>query len=271
MAINQNIRNYKEKECMSTIYFSNGNKLLPSTNEYVVRIFNIPAISIRDENGNIDKKHPNICIEAPEICKEICYAYKRQSGREVIVYGSRKNNYDATQSVDFANEMIKKIKGTIKYYKNKKVKIIYRIHESGDFYHIDYLDKWVEIANNFKENKNVIFMAYTKNIELLDTYLIKNEMKLTDINIRFKYSIMKAKKCGDKTLKNTENQKCKLAIAEKLRSEGLTYFTIYDKDEDISSKFKAMNICKLDEEGHDCSICKMKCYLNSYDIVGKAR
>ena len=36
-----------------------------------------------------------------------------------------------------------------------------RIHDSGDFYSIDYLNKWVQIAN---DNKDVIFYAYTKSI-----------------------------------------------------------------------------------------------------------
>ena len=42
----------------------------------------------------------------------------------------------------------------------KKAKYI-RIHDSGDFYSVAYLLKWVQIAN---ENKSVIFYAYTKSI-----------------------------------------------------------------------------------------------------------
>lgn len=56
---------------MASIYFSNGNTLLPTTDKYIVRIFNLPAISIRDDHGNINKDCPNICLEAPGICKEI--------------------------------------------------------------------------------------------------------------------------------------------------------------------------------------------------------
>jgi len=43
---------------------------------------------------------------------------------------------------------------------NKKVDIL-RLHDSGDFYSVDYLNKWIQIA---KDNKNVIFYAYTKSI-----------------------------------------------------------------------------------------------------------
>jgi len=42
----------------------------------------------------------------------------------------------------------------------KKVDIL-RLHDSGDFYSIAYLNKWIEIA---KANKDVIFYAYTKSI-----------------------------------------------------------------------------------------------------------
>ena len=42
----------------------------------------------------------------------------------------------------------------------KKVDIL-RLHDSGDFYSINYLNKWIEIAN---ANKDVIFYAYTKSI-----------------------------------------------------------------------------------------------------------
>ena len=37
-----------------------------------------------------------------------------------------------------------------------------RIHDSGDFYSPLYLQKWIDIA---KDNKSVIFYAYTKSIK----------------------------------------------------------------------------------------------------------
>ena len=37
-----------------------------------------------------------------------------------------------------------------------------RIHDSGDFYSVKYLEKWVDIAT---QNKGVIFYAYTKSIK----------------------------------------------------------------------------------------------------------
>ena len=62
--------------------------------------------------------------------------------------------YNITKQEDFVNLMNEEIK-------KKKAKYI-RIHDSGDFYSIKYLNKWLEIA---KQNKDVIFYAYTKSIK----------------------------------------------------------------------------------------------------------
>lgn len=253
---------------MEDIYLSNGNKALPSTDEIAIHIFNIPAISIRDKDGNIDKAHPNICVEAPEVCKEICYAYKRQKGREKIVYGRRKQNYDASLKEDFVEKMKNKIDATVKYYQNKDVSIIYRIHESGDFYSIDYLKKWVEIANNYQENKKVIFMAYTKNIEILDRFLKHEKKTLKDINIKFRYSVMNAIKHDGKAYQSTkEEQPEKYNIALRLKKQGLSFYSLYENKKNISENEVE---CALNH-GATCIDCEMKCYLTNDDIAAIAR
>ncbi len=256
---------------MADVYFSNGNKLLPSTDKYVVRIFNLPAISIRDSEGNIDKSCPNICLEAPDICKEICYAYKRQSGREKIVYGRRKANYDATLETTFVQTVIKKIESTLKYYKNKDVKIIYRIHESGDFYHIDYLHKWVQISDHFQNDINVIFVAYTKNIELLYEYLIRENKSLNEINIKFKYSVMEFSDFEGKNYSKTSDFPKKVSLANELKNQGLTFYTLYADEKDLPSETEEVKQCVLGKENETCATCKMKCYLENVDIVSVAR
>lgn len=262
---------------MSNVYFSNGNKLLPSTEKYIVRIFNLPAISIRDAAGNINKECPNICLEAPGICKEICYAYKRQSGNEVIVYGRRKANYDATLEEDFVQTVKKKIEGTINYYEKKDVKIIYRIHESGDFYHIDYLHKWVQISNEFKNNPKVVFMAYTKNIELLNKYLKREGKALSEINIKFKYSIMELSEFEGITYSKTSDFPDKVLLANDLRKQGLTFYKLYKAESDLPIETEVVKHCLLykNKKGknpdHTCASCEMKCYFGDFDVVSLAR
>ena len=51
-------------------------------------------------------------------------------------------------------------------YNNKRV--IFRIHESGDFYNMEYTEKWIAIVKHFENNPQIIFLAYTKSI----TYFI---------------------------------------------------------------------------------------------------
>ena len=50
-----------------------------------------------------------------------------------------------------------------------------RIHDSGDFYSIKYLLKWLQIA---KDNSKVIFYAYTKSISFFKVSLKKMGIKL---------------------------------------------------------------------------------------------
>jgi len=59
--------------------------------------------------------------------------------------------------------------------RKKKVTHI-RIHDSGDFYSIAYLNKWISIAT---QNKDVIFYAYTKSIKFfIDGLLLPKNLKI---------------------------------------------------------------------------------------------
>ena len=50
-----------------------------------------------------------------------------------------------------------------------------RIHDSGDFYSIEYLNKWLQIA---KDNKEVIFYAYTKSIKFFKGLKLPKNFKV---------------------------------------------------------------------------------------------
>jgi len=51
-----------------------------------------------------------------------------------------------------------------------------RIHDSGDFYSPQYLNKWVDIAT---QNNDVIFYAYTKSIKFfIDGLKLPKNMKV---------------------------------------------------------------------------------------------
>jgi len=92
------------------------------------------------------------CIGAG-ICRNFCYAKKMERMRNVRE--SREWKLRETLSVDFTRHMIDEIM-------ERKLEVV-RIHESGDFYSQDYLDKWRTIANTLP---NVRFYAFTKAFQL---------------------------------------------------------------------------------------------------------
>lgn len=104
------------------------------------------------------------CPFATDMCKNFCYAVKAEKNYPDVL-PSRLKHLAESKEADFAERMIYTIEAhlTRPSYKNAK-KIIVRIHESGDFYNQHYADKWVKIADHFKHNKKVVFMAYTKSI-----------------------------------------------------------------------------------------------------------
>jgi len=90
------------------------------------------------------------------ICKRLikyCYAQKGNYRYPSVVKGLN-NRYNLSQTDEFVPQM----NATIILERPTHV----RIHDSGDFYSPEYLNKWLTIA---KQNKSVIFYAYTKSIK----------------------------------------------------------------------------------------------------------
>tara|TARA_R110000824_G_scaffold52721_6_gene146467 strand:+ start:762 stop:1379 length:618 start_codon:yes stop_codon:yes gene_type:complete len=85
-------------------------------------------------------------------CIKYCYAQKGNYKYPSVIKGLN-NRYELSKTADFVPQM----NATIILQRPTHV----RIHDSGDFYSIEYLLKWVDIANT---NKDVIFYAYTKSI-----------------------------------------------------------------------------------------------------------
>ena len=85
-------------------------------------------------------------------CIKYCYAQKGNYKYPSVIKGLN-NRYELSKTADFVPQM----NATIILQRPTHV----RIHDSGDFYSIEYLLKWVDIAN---ANKDIIFYAYTKSI-----------------------------------------------------------------------------------------------------------
>jgi hypothetical protein len=119
------------------IKLSNGNSKLGKG----VHIFNItPQVT---------------CIGSTVQCRKACYAMKAQR-----MYPATRNQRDNNLNESYQDTFVSEMTGLLK--ENKFI-TYFRIHESGDFYSQEYLNKWVSIA---KGNKKVKFLAYTKSFNL---------------------------------------------------------------------------------------------------------
>lgn len=127
---------------------SEGNKKLKNTNSVRFLIWNIPSVIT--------------CPYRTPSCEALCYAKKAEKAYPNCL-GSRQANFEASRQSDFVERMI----ATIEYHLARKAfkgkKVVFRIHESGDFYNKAYAMAWVEIARHF-EGLDIVFMAYTKSL-----------------------------------------------------------------------------------------------------------
>ncbi len=87
-------------------------------------------------------------------CADFCYA---QKGAYVWsnVAPAFKWRYDQTKSATFVDDMVSEIV-------RKKADII-RVHDSGDYYSNEYIDKWMAIAEALP---HILFYSYTKSVPL---------------------------------------------------------------------------------------------------------
>lgn len=127
------------------MYLSKGNKKLKSNQFVKFLIWNLPAVKT--------------CPNATALCKKSCYARKAEKAYPTVL-PCRENNLKESQKPDFVENMI----SAIKKAKDKRALIV-RIHESGDFYNLEYSRKWLEIATACPD---VVFMAYTKSFKYFD-------------------------------------------------------------------------------------------------------
>lgn len=120
------------------IKVSFGNKKLPKD----TLIFNIPAL--------------NTCPGKTSFCSQYCYAVKAEKLYKAVL-PARKHNLKLSLQDNFTG-----LVNTCLFNNRHKFNRV-RIHESGDFYSQEYLNKWFRIA---KINRDIQFHAYTKSFTL---------------------------------------------------------------------------------------------------------
>lgn len=128
----------------------NGNKKLINNSKVRFMIWNLPSVIT--------------CPYATEHCKGSCYATKAERVYPQVK-PSRRKNFEESRKDDFVANMIYTIETYARRKSFKGKKIVFRIHESGDFYNKVYAMSWLKIASHFDNSDiDIVFMAYTKSL-----------------------------------------------------------------------------------------------------------
>ncbi len=128
---------------------ANGNKKLRNTDTVRFLIWNLPAVKT--------------CPFRTAMCEKSCYARKAERVYPTVLPCREQNYLDSLEN-DFAENMIYTIEKKLKHRAYSGKKIIFRIHESGDFYNVEYFRKWCRIAEHFENDERIVFLAYTKSV-----------------------------------------------------------------------------------------------------------
>ena len=145
------------------INLSHENKKLVPNDRVSFLIWNLPAIIT--------------CPFATDHCKTFCYARKAEKNYPDCI-PCRQRHFEISKAPDFVLRMIFTISAELARPVNKNKKVVFRIHESGDFYNMTYVKKWLEIMNYFKDDKRIVFVAYTKSVKYFDGLEIPENMRL---------------------------------------------------------------------------------------------
>ena len=203
------------------MYISTGNKKLAPTADTKFLIWNLPA--------------EKTCPFATELCKKFCYAKKAERMYKGA-RNAREVNFTDSLSPAFTVAMGLEIRKYINRPSWRGKKVLFRIHESGDFYNKEYVQKWIDIANIFP---NIQFLAYTKSVRFFAGLDIPE-------NLTIRFSVWDDTKPGE------------LAIA---RYIGLPTYSAVNKSQFVD--VPAIQRCDCKKGCGDCQ----KCWNKSLDII----
>ncbi len=99
-----------------------------------------------------------VTCPAARACVSGCYA---RSG--AYLFSNVAKAYEARLQVTLQSDFADQMQVEIDALKAKHKKLVIRIHDSGDFYSLEYVNKWFEVINS---NPSVKFYAYTKRVHL---------------------------------------------------------------------------------------------------------
>lgn len=106
------------------------------------------------------------CPMADECAKAAgCYA-QQKTYTWPVVQNAYEWRYLQTESDTFGDQIAKELKPKLRKAQREGKQLIIRVHDSGDFYDLNYVAKWTDIMRAFPEVK---FYAYTKMVKMLKT------------------------------------------------------------------------------------------------------
>ena len=142
-----------------TKLLSQNAKMKKSGEAHGVSLFNFGIPAYQSRTGF------KTCPMAGE-CAKGCYA---QAGAYVwpAVTEAYEYRLRVTLGPNFEKLMMRELTTKLTTAKRKDQKLVVRIHDSGDFYSLTYLERWVNVMKTFPE---VHFYAYTKQIPLFLKY-----------------------------------------------------------------------------------------------------
>lgn len=177
------------------------------------------------------------CPFASEGCKAVCYATK---GNHVFksVKESRERSHNDSKRDNFSECMIYTIATEKQSKRYKDAVMLIRIHESGDFYSVQYLRKWLKVWKAYKNDMSVQFKLYTKSFPF---FLMLTEEEKELINSMLETSQLSINLSLDDT--TTTEQFNNYMEMRKVFPKANTYYATEDPN-----KVKHNNVC-------DCANC----------------
>ena len=215
----------------SVLRFQNGNKKLKDGNGIAFIIFSLPAVLT--------------CPNATVHCMKACYARRDERnmsariGRIINLLISKRDDFESIL-YDAIHNAIYTRKGELRNrFKNNE--IVFRVHESGDFYSERYMRIWFKVAAKFP---NVTFFAYTKSFAMYERCMSE---KPENFEVR-------ASVWDDTTVEEIGTiARC-----------GMSIYTAYD-EQDMEKALRAgVKECKCDS----CTACGCACARQENDTIG---
>ena len=131
---------------------SQNSKLAKTSKAIGAKVMNFGIPAYRDTHGKVTCPFANV-DDVTSPC-HMCYARKG-----AYIWPAARNayqwRYEQTKLNSFVDDMVVAIT-------KSKAKFI-RVHDSGDYYSREYINKWLEVANTLPDVK---FYSYTKSVRL---------------------------------------------------------------------------------------------------------